>query len=448
MTLSRRTFLDRVARGGAGAALGFWLASAERRAEGAEPPSRLMIIHRPNGAPTGAWLDGLTPGPILSAFDGLPTCVLANLRLVADGADAGHGAGMVTWSTGTPLGETRPPFPDDWKNTSRSLDLIFAESSPFLSGVPLASLNVAAHDRIEGGTGELSDSTLTYTGPDEPIPPDVRASRVYARIFSGLLPGGDTPEARAALARVRMQKHSVLDLVRDDLATLERLAPAHERPKLERHAEAIRDLERRLDTDLSMQCAPVEIPSGELASSDFLEVERNAERLFAIVRAAFSCDLTRQITFMWSIGQSPVQFEALFPGMERISHHTFSHADPTSAFVQQRLTAVERWYAERTAAFVRSLRETPSDGGTLLDETLILYVNEIAEGSSHLFSPMPTALFGGAATCLVNGVVDAGGRSTNDLWLALAERFAVPMTTLGSADQWSGPLPGVFDASG
>ncbi|HET6146716.1 MAG TPA: hypothetical protein VFH68_04235 [Polyangia bacterium] len=45
------------------------------------------------------------------------------------------------------------------------------------------------------------------------------------------------------------------------------------------------------------------------------------------------------------------------------------------------------------------------------------------------------------------GVGTSGGtgdRPFNDLWLALAPIFGVNLTSLGSANQFTGPLPGVF----
>lgn len=329
---------------------------------------------------------------------------------------------------------------------SRSLDLLLTDGSAALSAVPLTNLNLAAHDR-QDGVRELSDATLTYRGPDDPIFPDTRPSRIFARVFSGVLPSGDTPENRALIARIRANKHSVLDLVRDDLATLDRLAPAHERAKLEAHAEAIRNLEQRIDTPLSDTCIRPEIPiDGPLDTDDFVEVGRNGALQLELVRAAFACDLTRQVTFMWSVGLSGLQFEALFPGMERISYHHFSHADAASPYVQARLGAVDTWFSEGTATFLRALASTESvDGGSLLDDTLVLYVNEVAEGASHVLTPMPAALFGGARTCLTTErVVDAGGQTTNDLWLTIARQLGVAMPSLGNADQWSGPIPGIF----
>jgi hypothetical protein len=40
-----------------------------------------------------------------------------------------------------------------------------------------------------------------------------------------------------------------------------------------------------------------------------------------------------------------------------------------------------------------------------------------------------------------------GNRPFNDLWLALAPIFGVPLTSLGVASQYTGPLPGVFSTT-
>lgn len=166
----------------------------------------------------------------------------------------------------------------------------------------------------------------------------------------------------------------------------------------------------------------------------------------ATLRTAMLCDVSRVFTFMWTPGASSVQFEGLFDGMPLMQHHSLSHENLAAADVAQAMAAIDRWYAERTAEFLISLRDTPEfDGsGSLLDNTLVLYVTEVAAGT-HVFEPMPLVLFGGAGVGLTAGpVANFPGRSTNDLWLSVARQFGVELGSIGAEGQSTGPLDGLF----
>ena len=144
--LKRRNFLRGLGVAGAAAGLGHWLLSSERRAEGAGSPIRLVLMQRPNGTIRPKWLpngagSGAVLGPILEPFaDLMPyMAVMDGLDIVtANGGLASHEGGLVTLTTGHPLGESRPPSDDDWKNTAESMDQVLAKTSPLLDTAPVS----------------------------------------------------------------------------------------------------------------------------------------------------------------------------------------------------------------------------------------------------------------------------------------------------------------------
>jgi hypothetical protein len=439
----RRAFLRGLGSVGAVSGLGWWLHRAESWAGGATPPKRLLVMQRPNGTIRDQWIDGSgAPGPILAPFSDLADHmrVLDGLRIVtANGGDASHEGGLVTLMTGEPIGESRTPGGDDWKNTAASLDQILAAQSPDFAGVPFESLQIAAHNR-QDGPPEVANRSLSYSGADEPLFPEITPSLTFERLFGGIRPGGDAD----ALARLRAKNESMLDFIEADLARLDALAPASERPKLEAHADAIRELEQSLDglTGCEPGTAPMDPPDTDY----FADVQAVGEAQLAILRTAMLCDVTRVITFMWTPGASGMQFEGLFDGMPLVQHHSLSHENLDASEIAQMMGAIDQWYSERTAAFLRTLRDTPDfDGsGSLLDNTLVLYLSEVAAGT-HVFEPMPLVLFGGAGVGLQTGAIaDYTGRSTNDLWLSIAAQFGVELGSLGAEGQSTGPLPGLF----
>jgi hypothetical protein len=127
-------------------------------------------------------------------------------------------------------------------------------------------------------------------------------------------------------------------------------------------------------------------------------------------------------------------------------HHTTSH-DPGSADQAEFLTRVEEFYAVRAASFLQELAavQEPTGTGSLLDNTLVPYITEVAE-RNHSWTRMPFLMFGGLG--LVGGRRwdngNGGLRMSNDLWMAIAERFGMPGFTLGDNDQHTSAIPGLF----
>jgi hypothetical protein len=167
-----------------------------------------------------------------------------------------------------------------------------------------------------------------------------------------------------------------------------------------------------------------------------------------VIRAAFSCDLTRVVTFQFSPGTNHVSFGDLWPPDPSLFkiHHTTSH-DPDSPDMLEFLTRVEEWYAQRVSAFLTELNTTQDlAGGTILDNTLVPYVTEVG-ARYHNWDNMPFLLFGGAGTGLMGGQLwrsGGGRRSTNDLWMACARVFGLPNFVLGDSDQHTTALTGII----
>ena len=86
----------------------------------------------------------------------------------------------------------------------------------------------------------------------------------------------------------------------------------------------------------------------------------------SLAAAAFACDLTRVVFFMWTAAASSAVFQGLYPGMPSYNHHALSHLDLTKPEVSKPLAAIDRWYADRTAAFLTNLKTTPEGAGSLL----------------------------------------------------------------------------------
>ncbi|MDX2053979.1 MAG: DUF1552 domain-containing protein [Polyangiaceae bacterium] len=447
--LTRRALLASL---GAGSALYGLFTSMESAAQGSTA-KRLLVLAHPIGSVRPSWLPVTTAGnltlsPILAPFEPVKRnmVVLDGLDLVGDGGGGLHESGTVLIGTGSPTiaKQQGAGGSDDCAPTAPSMDQILLNKSPFLGGRPVGSLQLAADNRVEDQG--ISCAVLSYRSPTDYLYPELDPNKVYQQVFGNVMPGGPSPSNMAALARARARQQSVLDFSKRDLARLEQAAPASEKVKIDAFATAIRELETTFDAQANPGGSGSACQPGMAPAPFTPNVSEShgavGQALLAIIRTAFACDLTRVASFLWAPGTSVVTFSGLFPGMETVAHHPHSHAGDRAI---PELTAIDTWYSEQTSLFLQSLAQTPDGTGTLLDNTLVLYVTEVAR-ANHSFEQLPIVVFGGPGVGIrqAGRMVQYQPRPFNDLWLAVANQFGVPMASLGSAQQWSGPLPNLF----
>jgi hypothetical protein len=466
---SRRRFLQ-----GIGAATGLVtvLKGLESAAEGATPPKRLLIVQHPVGTVyENFWPQGtgtnFTLSRLLKPFETMKDrmVVMRDLKLPFEGSvGGGHERGTVLMVTGT---RTKQLYPgnggDDPMAEGPSIDQMLVKQSAELQGTPIASLQVSCDSRAD--TPEVSTRHMSYSGPRAPMKPYYQPLDAYRRVFGTLMPGGPTDDNLSALARARLEKKSVLDFAMKDLKRLESLAPSSQREALEAHAAAIREVEKEFDADPRdpVSCGVAQEPevievSGHIDPYESSHVVKERDDVkharigalhFAVIKAAFRCDLTRVVTFQWSPGTNHVSFGELWPPNSAIFkvHHTTSH-DPDTPDTLEFLTRVEEFYNRYVAGFLKELAETQDlAGGSLLDNTLVPYITEVGT-RTHNWDRMPWVLFGGAGTKLRGGQVWTNGgrglRSTNDVWMAIAGALGAPDLVIGDNDLHTTPVEGLF----
>ena len=105
------------------------------------------------------------------------------------------------------------------------------------------------------------------------------------------------------------------------------------------------------------------------------------------------------------------------------------------------------WFAGELAYLVKRLAETPEPGTgeTMLDNTLVIWLNELGKGSSHTLNDIPFLAIGGAPGFRMgrfldfsrkeereNGEMKVVGRVPhNRLWLAVAKSMGHELETFG-----------------
>src|SRR5262249_44943811 len=153
-------------------------------------------------------------------------------------------------------------------------------------------------------------------------------------------------------------------------------AVAQDRERLDRHLEAVREMERLLDRSLS--CPGTRDIAQQVTGVDVNQLDAQRGLIgrahLDIVRTALQCDLTRLATFGWAVGPSYVNLSQLLPGTENLAYHFITHNGNNRVHDE---AAINLWYSQQIAAFLQTLRDTPDiDGMTLLDNTLVVVWSE------------------------------------------------------------------------
>jgi hypothetical protein len=117
-------------------------------------------------------------------------------------------------------------------------------------------------------------------------------------------------------------------------------------------------------------------------------------------------------------------------------HHELSHEPDSNESAVKKLTDINKWYCEQVAYLAQRLAETPEPGGqgSLLDNTLIVWTNELGQGNSHTLDNIPFVLVG-------NGLDFTMGRSLklpqvahNRLLMSFAHQFGHRIESFGNRD--------------
>lgn len=439
--LPRRTIL----RGAAGAAIALpWLeAFAPRRARAATAaPKRFIVMFSPNGTlpvqwtPTGGETS-FTLSPILAPLAPHQGDIVVIQGLYQQGAGGdGHQNGISGMLTGTPLNPG--PFagvgapPAGWA-TGPSVDQRMADALAAPTKFRSLELGVQVGPADDWGR-------MVYRAANQPLPPTDDPAAVYDGVFS------DLHTDPAALAHLRARRKSILDAVGAEYSRVSARLGGADRQRLDAHLAAVREIESRLTADLVVSnpaCQdPTVTPVAAQANDSFPAVGAMQMQLLTL---ALACDLTRVASLQWSRSVAQIRFTWL--GIDQ-GHHDLSHRSDDDADAVDKLTRINKWYAQQLATLIGLLKSTPdASGGTLFDNTVILWCNELAKGNTHSRQDAPYVLAGSAGGALRTGrFLSYEGQELphNNLLVSLLNAMDVPDTTFGKADWCTGPLLGLL----
>jgi hypothetical protein len=283
------------------------------------------------------------------------------------------------------------------------------------------------------------------------------------------------------IAQAAAENKSVLDFAAGGLTNLQSRVPKSQVSKVAGSLDAIRQLEMNLTASGSAAalCAPPTFAGGPLSPNSSLVDSQTYpvwQQQKEIIKTMFQCDLTRVITFTFGYGDSGIHYQTVLkdpalagkytdtngqPMNNGSGYHDISHNQGSNPDGAQYV--IDKYHCDRTAELLAEMSMTPDiGGGSLLDNTLVVFWNECSNGNAHGAVDMPLLAFGGKFLKMNGGSYLQFGSNTSsqvpngtydvpkppymsDFWVATAQAWGYDaMTSYGDPSWNTGPLSGIY----
>jgi hypothetical protein len=260
---------------------------------------------------------------------------------------------------------------------------------------------------------------MVYAGANQPIAPVSDPYQMFSKLYGQL--------------KDREMLTSVLDDLKNDLQLLRKRVSVEDRRLLDEHATFVREAELQLQADALTTANHAEPALEEGVKQQNDDMPRISKMQIDMMVNAFANDWMRVATLQYtnSVGQARMKWL----GIEE-PHHGLSHEPDSNEDARAKLTKINRWFCEQLVYLAKRLDETPEPGGdgSMLDNTLIVWSNELGKGNSHTLEDIPFVMVGNGLGFQMGRSLRFPGVSHNRLLLSLAHGFGHELKTFGNPD--------------
>ncbi len=270
---------------------------------------------------------------------------------------------------------------------------------------------------------------MSYAGANQPVAPISDPYQMFDKLY------GQTKN-RELLA-------SVLDDLVDDFKKIESAVSTEDRRLLQAHVAMVRAVEKELQSELAIGNASVkeekqsvghavpELPPNVDTEND--NMPQITRMQIEMLVNCFAADFARVATFQItnSVGQPRMRWLGIDEG-----HHGLSHEPDSNEKAYEKLIQINTWYAQQVALLAKRLSETPEpDGqGSLLDNTTIVWTNELGKGNSHTRNDIPFVLVGGGLGFQTGQAMKFDSVPHNRLLMTIAAAMGHETNSFGNPD--------------
>lgn len=280
-----------------------------------------------------------------------------------------------------------------------------------------------------------NEQQTSFYRDNQTLSPIFSPVAAFDTIFGAGSGGGEIP------AELIRRRKSSIDLLGGELKELSKQLGAQERRRLNLHVDSLRAVESRLNGGGSAGACkavarPAEASQDLLASSVHLDLAINA----------FACDITRVASVQFGHHQN-TQISLSEIGNPGNWHNDFMHADQSP---RTRLVNLERWLAKEFVRAAQKLQSLPAPegGGTLFDQTLMVWARDMGDSINHNGNDMRFVFSGGAGGYLKTSpegrYINGGGEAHQRALLSCAAAMGITdFTGFGDVNESRIPLDAI-----
>jgi hypothetical protein len=268
---------------------------------------------------------------------------------------------------------------------------------------------------------------MSYAGPNKPLAPIDDPYQTFGKLYGR--------------AKDQETLKSVLDDLKEDLDRVRAKVSAQDRQILDEQTTLVREMEKEIRSAGSKTVdhpVPI-IEPGVKKDND--NIPTISKLQIDLLVNSFSADFARVATLQYtnSVGQARMRWLGINEGQHDLSHKPDEDTD-----AQTKLTKINQWYCSQLAYLAKRLSETPEPGGggSLLDNTTIIWTNELGKGNSHTLDNIPFVMVGGGLGFKTGRSLKYPRVPHNRLLLSLAHGFGHRIDKFGNPNFCGdGPLP-------
>ncbi len=378
-------------------------------------PQRVAFFFAPNGVCPGKWAPDQTGtdfelSPILQPLKGIEKDLLILQELMnknSVGTKDGHYTKTANILTSGALTRT---IGSNVNSGGTSIDQLIARKTEQETLFPSLVYGI---DRISSGVDanvgytRLYGSSISWKTPTQPCSKEIDPRFAFDRLFRTVVPGKSSkPESP--------WKKSVLDLVYEDAKSLQKQLGIADQNKMAEYLESIRSIEMRLDNTEGLKDFEASISPGikrelkqlDIRIDDYVDITAGQDitekvrLMMDIISLAFWSDASRVSTFMFGNSVSSRNFSFL-EGVRANFHSLSHHQNDERRMIQYELINI--WHMEQMAYFIKKLKSIPDGNGSLLDQSIVMFVSGLRDGNRHSPYNLPILLAGSGGGKLKTG---------------------------------------------
>jgi Protein of unknown function (DUF1552) len=423
--IGRRNFLNGLGLGAGAHLLGSFFKTTVREAMGAEPAKRLIVFTSANGllerfyncANRGEADFDL--GPVYQPVAAFKKNMVIASKFFNPFSKALHGNQHATMTVmeSTNPGVSQERGPPGGISIDRLIGKKIGASDAFSSTVSGRGISVSAD------------------GAGQSVPLISSPKKAFDTYLGGAVTMPGMPGNAGGTFQTDFNRDkSFLDTVRADVNRVNARLAGPERAKLEQYLESLRTLEEQIGRRAQTQSGCTKPASPAEGALDV-----NIKSHIDVVFAAQRCGLTH-VSHIAFEGMEGPKVVYSWLGDSR-NHHDDHHANDMG-MVQKIYT----WWFERIGQMLTLLSTAPEGSGTMLDNSLVVFLNTCGGSHHRGYNNHPMIFWGGAGGQLKTGrylTYPEGRHCMSDAYVSIGNMFGLELTKFGAPNHCKGPLPGL-----